>query len=354
MKKHLLVTFDYELFLGPRSGQAEGCLLEPTNALLNIMRPHGIKAVFFVDTTYLYTLEKYSKQYEKCKRDLRIVSDQIQNIIREGHYVFPHIHPHWLDAQYLPDQHEFVLKDVRRYRFHALDRDDRELLFNESMRILYGIIRVEKPDYKINAYRAGGWSIQPFDDINPFFKSHGIEFDFSVMRGAYQFSNAQYFDFSDAPTKPIYQFNDDVVKEDLLGPYTQISSSIIKLTPYIKLADRILQKVLFKFVKDHTYGRGVGQQSKLLKDLSPSSLKGHPSKDKSHEPVAVELLSFVKIQSYLNFLREENYMHFVSHPKMLSNHNLKTLDQFLKIAFHDHTIETDFIKIADFYKTNKS
>jgi len=350
MKKQLLLTFDYELFLGPKSGQASSCLLNPTNALLNIMRPHGVKAIFFVDTAYLYTLEKYSKQYENCKNDLRIVSDQIQNIVREGHYVFPHIHPHWLDAKYLPDIHEFVLKDVRRYRFHSLDKQDRQLLFGESMRIISNIIHPEFPEYKINGYRAGGWSIQPFEDIKPFFKSFGIEYDFSVMRGAYQFSNAQYFDFSDSPAKPIYNFSDDVVKENKGGEFTQLSSSVIKLSPYIKMGDRILQKVLFKFVNDHTYGKGVGQQPKALRDLSPRSLKGHPSKDRSHEPVAVELLSVVKLQNYLNFFREENYMHFVSHPKMVSNHNLSMLDQFLKIVFHDYSIETDFLKIAELYK----
>ncbi len=354
MKKQLLITFDYELFLGPKSGQANACLLEPTNSLLNILRPHGVKAIFFVDTTYLYTLEKYSKQYENCKRDLQLVSDQILNIIREGHYVFPHLHPHWLDAQYLPDEHEFVLKDVKRYRFHNIDQQDRDLLFRESLRILSSIIHPVFPEYKINGYRAGGWSIQPFEDIKPYFIANGIEYDFSVMRGAYQFSNAQYFDFSDAPNKPVYAFGDDITKEDTKGEFIQISSSVIKLKPYVKMADRIVRKVLFKFVKDHTYGKGVGQQSKMLKDLSPRSLKGHPSKDRSHEPVSVELLSVVKLQSYLNFFREQHYMHFVSHPKMLSNHNLATLDQFLDMVFHDYSIETDFIKIVHLYKKDLS
>jgi hypothetical protein len=284
------------------------------------------------------------------------VSLQIQDMVREGHYVFPHIHPHWLDAQYLPDKHEFVLTNVARYRFHNLDLQDRDQVFSDSMHIIEKIIRPVNPDIVINGYRAGGWSIQPFIDLKPYFDKYKIKYDFSVMGGSYQFSNAQYFDFSDAPSKPVYQFNDDIVKEDIEGPFTELTGSVIKVKSYIKLMDKVHRKLLYKFVKDHTYGKGIGQQSKILKDLQPRSLNGFPTKDKKHEYIAVEMLSVVKLQSYLEFFREEEYMHFVSHPKMLSNHNLYILDKFLEMVFHDYTIETDFIKIAENYKkmsTNK-
>ncbi len=347
MKKRLLITFDYELFLGSRSGKTASCLFNPTNAIRQILKPYGIKAIFFVDTTYLYTLEKHSNQHPACKKDLEEIAAQLQELILDGHYVFPHLHPHWLDAQYLHDQHEFVLKNVNRYRFHNLDEADRKMVFSNSMRILSNIIHAVKPDYKINGYRAGGWSIQPFTDIKPYFEEYGIRYDFSVMTGTYLFSNAQYFDFSTAPTAPIYRFSDKECEIDPQGEFIELASSVIRLQPHVRVADKLLRKVLFKYIKDHSYGRGIGQQSKLQKDLKPASLKGHPPKDRRNEFVSMELLSVVKLQGYLKFFRERDYMHFVSHPKMLSQHNLNTFQHFLAMIYHDFSIETDFMKMVE-------
>ncbi len=52
-KRNLLITFDYELFLGSRSGRPEGCVLQPTELLEKVLTPFKAKGVFFVDTTYL-------------------------------------------------------------------------------------------------------------------------------------------------------------------------------------------------------------------------------------------------------------------------------------------------------------
>jgi hypothetical protein len=75
--KNLLITFDYELFLGMRSGQPEDCMLQPTSALLAILGQYKTKAIFFVDTTYLCKLKSLSGKHEKCARDLKNISEQV-------------------------------------------------------------------------------------------------------------------------------------------------------------------------------------------------------------------------------------------------------------------------------------
>ena len=59
--KNLLITFDYELFLGRRSGRPLDCMLEPTKLLLDKLKLYGAKAVFFVDCTYLCRLKEQGK-----------------------------------------------------------------------------------------------------------------------------------------------------------------------------------------------------------------------------------------------------------------------------------------------------
>ncbi|MBK7667512.1 MAG: hypothetical protein IPJ32_09355 [Sphingobacteriaceae bacterium] len=52
--RNLLFTFDYELFLGKRSGTVENCILKPTDKILELFSKYKVtKAIFFVDTTYL-------------------------------------------------------------------------------------------------------------------------------------------------------------------------------------------------------------------------------------------------------------------------------------------------------------
>ena len=70
---------------------------------------------------------------------------------------------------------------------------------------------------------------------------------------------------------------------------------------------------------------------------------------------SVELLSIVKLPTYLNYFEQHDYMQFVSHPKMLSKHNLTTFKKFLATIYEKYEVETDCLKtIARFNSGNKS
>lgn len=346
MKKFLLITFDYELFLGPRSGSVKECLLDPTEDLRKILNARNIHAIFFVDTTYLITLKQYSVKHEACRNDLEALTQQLQSLIKDGHYIFPHIHPHWMDAKYLEKEHQFNLQDISRYRFHKLKQEEKDYLFNESIKILEEIAHAVKPEYQIEGYRAGGWSLQPFADYKPYFEKFGIRYDFSVMTGMYQFSNAQFYDFSAAPRKPVYRFSGEVTTEDSRGPFLEMGSSVIKIPRAVFWLHRLHLRFLVKMRKDHTYGRGVGQQSKPLPGFKPASIEGYPNTRKLHEAASAEHLSIAKIPSYLNYFRAHQYLCFVSHPKMLSKHNLRMFEAFLEQVYSEFSIETDFKEVA--------
>ena len=63
MKKHLLFTFDYELFLGLRTGIVQECMIDPTEKLISLFEDFNVKAVFFVDTTCLIRLKENAEKY---------------------------------------------------------------------------------------------------------------------------------------------------------------------------------------------------------------------------------------------------------------------------------------------------
>jgi hypothetical protein len=342
MQKQLLITFDYELYLGNRSGTVQDCMIDPTNKLIEVMGRYGIHAVFFVDTTYLLRLKQQSQTSPACKKDFETVADQLRNLVKIGHYVFPHVHPHWLDAEYLPEINQWRLNNISKYRFHNISESERTHVFDGSVKILQDILLPHFPNYKVDAYRAGGWGIQPFEDFLPYFKKHQIKYEFSVLGGIYQFTDAQYFDFSNASTKTIYRFSKDVCLEDPDGEFIQYNISSIKISPFASFLNKIWIKILFKVFKDHTFLRGEGQPSRVITGNKPSSSVGSDLSNTVWERISVELLTAVKLNSYQEFLDKNRYMHFISHPKMINNHNLTVFNKFLKVAFEKYSVETDF------------
>ncbi|MBP7168453.1 MAG: hypothetical protein KBB64_12405 [Bacteroidia bacterium] len=351
--KNLLITFDYELFLGMRSGQPEDCMLQPTSALLAILGQYNTKAIFFVDTTYLCKLKSLAGKHEKCASDLKNISEQVLAMIDEGHYVMPHVHPHWLDAIYLEETGEFDLTNVDKYRFHNLTPEQRREVFGSSVQILQDIIWKKYPDYKIDSFRAGGWSIQPFSDFKPVFEEFGIKYDLSVVTGLYQFSSAQIYDFSAAPRKFIYRFNEDITVESKDGPFIQVAGSVIRIASIVDYLDRAHKKMLNVVGYDQDYAKGYGQASEEVDNQQPSSKDGYNVFDRTHEVASLEKISLVKLPVYEKFLGDNRYLHFISHPKMLSRHNFYILRQFLKNVTKKWKIESDFKIMVNTQINNK-
>lgn len=45
--KRAILSFDYELFFGDKSGTVQKTLIEPTNIMLNVLDEVGAQATFF-------------------------------------------------------------------------------------------------------------------------------------------------------------------------------------------------------------------------------------------------------------------------------------------------------------------
>ena len=345
-QRSILLTFDYELYLGRRSGNIFDCIINPTDQLLKVLQPYHVKAIFFVDTTYLLTLQQYADKYPRCSEDLVTITNQLKKILRSGHYVFPHLHPHWLDAVYDEKNNEWNLTNTNRYRFHNISESERDFLFTSSVQLLKDIAAKVDHRYKVDGFRAGGWSIQPFTDFKPYFEKNNVRYDFSVLGHSFQFSTAQEFDFSNAPDKLIYRFNDDVCIETNNGPFVQLTNSTIAVEKWRSLINRLVTKVNNKIGYDTSYGRGEGQASRDIPDRAPRSSKGKRIVGSHFNYLSIELMSKVYLPLYKNYLQQHAYMHFVSHPKMLTNYNLEILNDFLEHAFRHYLVETDFRDIV--------
>jgi hypothetical protein len=323
-KKQILLTFDYEPFLGKRSGTADKCIIEPTNALRLILNKYNAKAVFFVDVLFL----QKAAAYPELKNDYQKTVNQLLDLYKEGHYIFPHIHPHWLDAVYIKENNQFDLSNLSRYSLSSFPANEVDNLFRKAV----GFLKEIGISYSLWGYRAGGWCIQPFSLFKNAFNENNILYEFSVLPGHKNESADQHFDFSGITKDTPYFFSDAVESPDANGVFTEFPISTISFDPFTEFRDKLLRKYLWK-TGDRGWGDGLSAHTAALKTNAQKK-----------EMISIDVLTSAKLGAYKKYLNVFNYMHWISHPKMFTKHGLKTFDRFLAEAERRFELEFDFKK----------
>ncbi|MEO6306207.1 MAG: hypothetical protein ABIP51_23870, partial [Bacteroidia bacterium] len=342
--KNLLITFDYELFLGTKSGTAKNCIIEPTNNILDLLNKYNIKkSIFFVDTVYIMRLAGISSHEESAKEDYGLIFSQLVQILKNGHFIFPHIHPHWLEATYNRASKQWLLKDLDKYRFHNINLEEQDLLFRTSINFIKEIQKSAGIFYDIDSYRAGGWCIQPFQDFKPFFEKYNIKYDFSVLSNFKLLNEKFYYNFLNFPKEKIYKFDDDIEVANKTGPFTEFSISNIVLSNKEKMKNKLFLKVLYK-LNYNNFGDGQA----VIKSGEKSIISDSFIKNNSNnlEMTSIELLTIPKLKLYKNFTENNSYIHFITHPKMLNKHNIFCFEKYLKFVLKKYKIETDYKKMS--------
>lgn len=338
VRKDILLTFDYELFLGAKSGTVDNCMIKPTEQIIDLLeKQHIKKALFFVDTIYIMRLAERTEK--KAQEDYAKIKAQLCTLLKKGHLIFPHIHPHWLDATYVSSINQWELQNIDKYRFHHVDEKTREELFEFSMAFVRRMQEEAQIFYDIDGYRAGGWCLQPFSDFSPLFKKYGIRYDFSVLKNFKNFSRDVFYNYTKVPRKAIYRFNESVETEDLKGPFKEYSISYIEIKH--KLIHRLFSKYL-SVLGIRNLGDGISvkkTEEQIMKDIDEGLTNDTIG---NLEMVSVELLKVTKMQAYKKLIHYNSYTHFISHPKMLSSHNLKSFDKLLTHIQKKYKIQTDY------------
>lgn len=253
-KKKIILSYDYELFFGERSGTVLKSIIEPTNKLMDVMEQNGFRGNFFVDYLMFRELEKLSD--ERAAADLNLLKAQIRDMVHRGHRVELHLHPHWIDAKYNGDG-TWNFDDFTHYSLSSLDEETIVEMFKEGTDYLNKLAAEVEPGYKIVGFRAGGWAVQPFDKLKRAFIESGIVIDSSTSRGAYSTKENQGYDFRVMPDKEVYRFSDDVCKEDANGQFLEVPITSFHRNIIYVLVDRIYGGKLkyFEKISDGTHNR---------------------------------------------------------------------------------------------------
>ncbi|HSW54547.1 MAG TPA: glycosyltransferase [Ignavibacteriaceae bacterium] len=342
--KEIILTIDYELFLGKETGNVKDVIIEPTQKILSILEKNDSRMTVFWDILHFYRLLGLEKNHPALKEDRLLIENQILDLASKGHDIQLHLHPHWLDAKYENNRWIF---NYQRFKLHNLSIENKKDDINTiagciciAKALMENIIRKVKPDYKVTTFRAGGYLIEPFDKLRNVLLSNGIRTDSSVCPNLENDNGVFSFNFNSYPVKQYYYFENTPKEITGLGSFIEIPVTTLKIPAFINIYFTFLRKLKYPSLESERKGRGVGE---YFKDVKPSYLKRIISLTHSRFRQFSTDSSFNELFTY-EYNRVPLYSTMILHPKLLNSHTLRILDDYVS------TNKVCFISIKDFIK----
>lgn len=320
---NLVISLDYEVYFGRRSGGLDETLIEPTAALAALARRHGVTLVFFVDVLYLLRLREQARRHPPLQREHDAIQAQLHELVAAGHELQLHLHPHWLDAHWTGSHWQM---DMRRYRLHALD--DATL----AQTVHAGAAELRHIGGPVTAFRAGGWCLQPFDRLRSALLAAGITIDSTVYAGGWQRGQAPAhagFDFRAAPALSHWTFDTDPLQPVPGGPFLEVPIASHPVSPLFfwrLAATRRLGLARHR-------AAGDGQAMPLARSELARKLLWPSTSVVSIDGLKVDFLQ-AAWQRHQRLGRSDFVV--IGHPKAMTPHALAGLDRFLARRQHSH------------------
>ena len=346
--KTIILTIDYELFLGTITGDVQSCMYDPTEKLARLLADYQGKMTIFWDILHYYKLLEYQAQYPELKNDISKIEAQILSLARQGHDIQLHLHPHWLDAVYEKKKWHF---DYTRFRLHSLSQNDDQNDINTitgcihiSKKLLENLIRKVKPKYKVTTFRAGGYLVQPFSTLKDALLKNDIPIDSSVCPGLKNDNEIFSYDFQNYPRLRYYKFSEDPKKATSGGYFTEIPIQTIKIPVHMNLYFAFLRNIKYKNLYSRLMGTGSGQSTnqaskniliKIFNLVFRSDLKQFTTDG-----------NFKEIFLYM-LRKSENNSTMILHSKLINDHvislllNVSQKNKAKFISLKDHLASLD-------------
>jgi len=180
MKKKLLVLIedDFEI-MGNGLGNVADLQYLHALFLMNIAEELGIKLTFTVEVVQQLNFNKY-KHLNPNIRVQKKLWDEVVCMMAERRFdVQLHLHPQWLNAEYKDGN--FHLSD--NWNIGLYKPSEQKQLITESIDYLNFLLKPILPDYKIIAFKAGGWGLQPSESLLQELAQAGIRIVMGVRDG---------------------------------------------------------------------------------------------------------------------------------------------------------------------------
>ncbi|MBQ6062282.1 MAG: hypothetical protein IJK87_01465 [Prevotella sp.] len=220
MKKNILLTLDYELY-GNGSGDVFKHIIEPTQRILHICNTYNAKiTIFFEVIEYLRLKEEWERgnMMGYGMNPTKAMENQLQEAYKKGHDVQLHLHPQWVDAKWIHGEWVVNNEDWRLGGYRKNNSIELYNLIKKGKETIEEIIKSVDSNYVCSTLRAGGYNIQPSDEIVKTVKGLGMKADCSIVPGAIEKGSLSQYDFSTIPLdKGFWECGNQLEHEGKLG-----------------------------------------------------------------------------------------------------------------------------------------
>lgn len=330
MAKNFILTIDYELHLGNTTGSVFECMIEPTRRLMEILDRNQSKMTVFWDILHYYKLLELQDKYPVLKDDCRLIENQVKKMYEKGHDIQLHIHPHWLDAQYINDKWIF---QYSRFSLKCLqpqkDKTDINTIYGciyQCKQLLQNFMNTFAPEYQVSTFRAGGYLIEPFSLVQDALIENGITIDSSVCPGMSMEIVPFCFDFRGYPSRRYFVMN-DLKKVAMQGKLTEYPITTVSIPIYYKIYFRLLFRLKYvKFLKELKGSGSCNSVSARKQKWYERFLFMFIRKEVS------QLTPDVSFKEKINYLisRSPEDSVMILHPKFLNTHTYWILEDKIK------------------------
>jgi hypothetical protein len=245
----IYITLDYELFFGRSTGSVQKSLIEPTARLIEVGKRYGVAFTFFIDAGMLHAMGRYAHE-PLVAAEYALVKRQLVQMKEEGHSLQLHVHPHWEDMRF---SNGIWSANTARYRLDQFSDEDISRIVGEYREALESAAGI-----KVHAFRAGGWCIQPFEQLRKALKENSIRLDSTLYRDGYMNTTTHKYDFRGMPSLPNWRFDEDPMRPDEDGHFTEIPISTTQYSRWFYLTmvfHRLTKNPNYKFLGD---GMAIG------------------------------------------------------------------------------------------------
>jgi hypothetical protein len=292
-------------------------MIHPTEQLLTVLNKYNSKVCLFVDAGFLVKLREYSTTFPELNEQYKKIQTQLLQLSRQGHDIQLHIHPHWVDSTY--DSTGWKI-NTARYRLHDFSSPQINDIVSSYKAELQ--LCTEQP---IFAYRAGGWCLQPFDQLREALTNNGIWLDSTLFNQGYSSDPTRHFDFKTMPDLPHWRFSQDPLKVDSSGKFVELPISAFKTSPLFFWQLAFHKKFSSKQFKPFGDGQAMVANNQYYLDRLTKTTYG---------PVMIDGAKAGQLQSafktYISNQKEGGVFNIMGHPKSLAPYSLRKLEQFLQ------------------------
>ncbi|MBE7418015.1 MAG: hypothetical protein HS128_09725 [Ideonella sp.] len=203
----ILIEDDFELY-GNGLGDVASLQYLPTMAFLNMLDDAGVRVTFMVDVAQHLFLTSQRKHDRHVAQQCDLWEHTVRSIAERGHDVQLHLHPQWLGAS---RRGGFNLLD-KRWNIGLYAPEQQRQLVTHAVAYLRSLLKVVIEGYRVVAYKAGSWGMQPSRVLFETLADEGIKIVIGAREGMHIPANQVDFRGMEEASLPYHPDFDDLRK----------------------------------------------------------------------------------------------------------------------------------------------